>query len=55
MGEDEICKTLKIEMPYEYKDDTYNVGTWNETNSPSHKFNSSGDAVISKTSCIYLR
>lgn len=55
MREDDICKILKIEMSYEYKDDKYKVGTWNESNNLGDKSNSAVSVIISKALCIYLK
>lgn len=50
-----MCKTLKIEMPYEYKDDKCKAGAWNENKTRSHKSNRTGYVIISKVLCVYLR
>lgn len=52
MREGDICKILKIEMSYEYKDDKYQVETWNESNSHGHKSNNAVYVIISKVLCI---
>lgn len=55
LGEGETCKTLKMEMQYEHKDDKCKAGAWNESDTHNHKSNSTGYVIISKVLCIYLR
>lgn len=55
LGEGEICKTLKIEMPDKYKDDKCEVGAWSESDTHGHKSNSTAYVIISKVFCISPR